>query len=166
MYYRYQYHSPIGVLTIASNGGSITGLWFEGQAHFAVGHRDPLDMPELPIFHTVHQWLDRYFTGEVPSILDLPLLPEGTAFQQKIWEILTHIPYGHTMTYGQIAKMMGPTMSAQAIGSAVGRNPISILIPCHRVLGSGMKLTGYAGGIERKMWLLRHEGIYIGQNAY
>ena len=166
MYYRYQYHSPIGVLTIASNGGSITGLWFEGQAHFAAGHRDPLDMPELPIFHTVQQWLDRYFNGEVPSILDLPLLPEGTAFQQKIWEILTHIPYGQTMTYGQIAKMIGPTMSAQAIGSAVGRNPISILIPCHRVLGSGMKLTGYAGGIERKRWLLRHEGIYIGQNAY
>ena len=160
MYYRCQYHSPVGILTIASRGDSITGLWFEEQAHFAAGHRDPIDKPDLSVFQAAFQWLDCYFAGEIPTYSDLPLQPSGTVFQQKIWEILLQIPYGQTITYGQIAKMLSPTISAQAVGRAVGRNPISILIPCHRILGSGGTLTGYAGGIERKQWLLHHEGIH------
>ena len=161
MYYRCHYASPIGKLTIASDGLHITGLWMEGQAYFAAGHHDPLDMPELPVFQAAGSWLDRYFAGCSPSCKELPLLPRGTAFQQKVWGVLAQIPYGQTITYGQIANTMGAAMSAQAVGGAVGRNPVSIMIPCHRVIGFGGKLTGYAGGIERKKWLLRHEGICL-----
>ena len=166
VYYRCQYHAPIGILTIASDGNNITGLWLEGQTHFAAGHRNPCDSPELPIFQNARDWLDRYFSGQMPSCSELPLSPNGTPFQQKIWEILMQIPYGQTMTYGQIAKTLGSTMSAQAVGGAVGRNPISVIIPCHRVLGAGKKLTGYAGGIERKQWLLHHECIHAVRNEY
>ena len=161
MYYRCQYNSPIGILTIASDGKHITGLWLEGQAHFADGHQDPLDMPDLGVFQAAKSWLNCYFSGQMPSCEDLPLQPKGTLFQQKVWNILTRIPYGQTMTYSQIAAMLSETMSPQAVGGAIGRNPISIIIPCHRVLGSGGKLTGYAGGIERKQWLLRHEGSHF-----
>ena len=161
MYYRLRYDSPIGLFTIASDGEYITGLWMDGQAHFAAGHQDPLDLPELPVLQAAGSWLDRYFSGQQPSCEELPLRPMGTLFQQQIWGILKTIPYGQTMTYGQIAKEISQTMSAQAVGGAVGRNPISIIIPCHRVLGSGRKATGYAGGIARKQWLLHHEGISI-----
>ena len=159
VYYRCQYHSPVGILTLASDGTHITGLWFEGQIHFAAGHEDPVEKPELTIFQTAKNWLDRYFSGRMPSCTELPLRPAGTLFQQRVWNILMLIPYGQAMTYGQIAKMLGSAMSAQAVGRAVGRNPISIIIPCHRVLGADNTLTGFAGGIERKRWLLRHEGI-------
>lgn len=159
MYYFCRYDSPVGQLTLASNGTELTGLWLQGQKHFARNHSGPVEQPELPVFLETALWLDRYFAGEnVPPDL-LVLRPEGSPFQQKVWNILQTIPYGQTLTYGQIAKLLGCPRASQTVGSAVGRNPISIIIPCHRVLGSGGKLTGYAGGLNAKIWLLAHEGV-------
>lgn len=159
MYYRRNYISPIGQLTLASDGEFLTGLWIQDQKHFAKNHSDPIDLPDLPLFQEVVTWLDRYFAGEmIPADL-LPLKPAGTPFQEQVWDILTTIPAGQTTTYGQIAKMLSRPGASQAVGSAIGRNPISIIIPCHRVLSSNRKLTGYAGGIPAKLWLLRHEGV-------
>ena len=159
MYYCSEYFSPIGKLTIASDGENLTGLWIEDQKYFAHGHCSPMTAPELPVFKTAAQWLDEYFAGKFPTAVCPPLKPAGSPFQQQRWQILLQIPYGQTITYGQISKLLGRPMSAQAVGGAVGRNPISILIPCHRVVGTDGRLAGYAGGIEKKQWLLQHEGI-------
>ena len=153
-----QYASPIGLLTLVSDGEAIIGLWIEGQKYFAAGI--PTNLPvcdDLPVFLQARDWLDRYFAGERPAVYELPLAPQGSAFRQSVWTILCQVPYGHTVTYGEIAKRLG-CKSAQAVGGAVGHNPISIIIPCHRVLGSDGSLTGYAGGVDKKIWLLRHEG--------
>ena len=149
----------IGDLTLASDGNALTGLWIKDQKHFAEHHADPIFAPELPIFRDVTYWLDQYFEGNFLPADQLPLKPIGTMFQQQVWNILRHLPQKQTLTYGQIAKQLGTSGAAQAVGAAVGRNPISIIIPCHRVLGAGGKLTGYAGGIQAKTWLLKHEGI-------
>lgn len=164
MYYTSIYHSPIGHLTLLSDGTHLLGLWIEGQKHFNAKLIDgSIHDDTLPLWKEVQSWLDRYFAGEAPTPDQLPLKPVGTEFQQKVWEILAEIPYGTTVSYAQIAKeiavSMGKSrMSAQAVGNAVGRNPISIIIPCHRVIGSNGALTGYNGGIELKKWLLCHEG--------
>lgn len=155
MVYSTIYHSPIGPLWLTSDGQSLIGLWMHPVENTAPSHTDPV------LLDTAH-WLDRYFRGERPPMDALHLSPAGTAFQKLIWEILLAIPFGATRTYGEIAKdaalrMGKEKMSAQAVGGAVGRNPISIIIPCHRVVGTGGKLTGYAGGVEKKEWLLRHE---------
>ena len=153
-----QYESPLGPLTLVSDGEAIIGLWIEGQKYFAAGI--PTNLPvcdDLPVFLQARDWLDRYFAGERPEVHELPLAPQGSAFRQSVWEILCQIPYGHTVTYGEIAKRLS-CKSAQAVGGAVGHNPISIIIPCHRVLGADRGLTGYAGGTDKKIWLLRHEG--------
>ena len=152
------YDSPIGLLTLASDGGAIIGLCIEGQKYFAAGI--PTNLPvcdDLPVFLQARDWLDRYFAGKRPAVCELPLAPQGSAFRQSVWTILCQIPYGHTVTYGEIAKHLG-CKSAQVVGGAVGHNPISIIIPCHRVLGADRGLTGYAGGTDKKIWLLRHEG--------
>ena len=152
------YASPLGTLTLASDGENLTGLWIAGQKYFAAG--TPTNLPardDLPVFMQVRGWLDRYFAGERPAASELPLAPQGSAFRQGVWRILCEIPYGQTVTYGEIAKRLG-VRSAQAVGGAVGHNPISIIIPCHRVLGSDGSLTGYAGGAQKKIWLLAHEG--------
>lgn len=152
------YDSPLGMLTLASDGEAIIGLWIEGQKYFAAGI--PTNLPvcdDLPVFLQARDWLDRYFAGKRPAVSELPLAPQGSAFRQSVWTILCQIPYGHTVTYGEIAKRLG-CKSAQAVGGAVGHNPISIIIPCHRVLGADRGLTGYAGGTDKKIWLLRHEG--------
>jgi len=148
-----QYPSPIGLLTLASDGENLTGLWMEGQPL-------PTEMlqRDLPVFHAAKAWLDAYFRGENPTIDYLPLSPAGTPFQHRVWDILLTVPYGEPITYGEIARKLGIRMSPQAVGGAVGRNPISIIIPCHRCVGARRKLTGYAGGLERKVWLLHHEG--------
>ena len=159
MYYFCQYPSPIGELTLASDGCALTGLWIKNQKHFGEHHTDPIYAPELPIFRKVTDWLDQYFDGNFLPPDRLPLNPTGTKFQQQVWNILMQIPQTQTLTYGQIAKQLGLPRAAQAVGAAVGRNPISIIVPCHRVLGTGGKLTGYAGGIPAKIWLLKHEGI-------
>lgn len=152
------YASQLGTLTLASDGENLIGLWIAGQKYFAAG--TPTNLPvrdDLPVFMQARGWLDRYFAGERPEASELPLAPQGSVFRQRVWAILCEIPYGRTMTYGEIAGRLS-CKSAQAIGGAVGHNPISIIIPCHRVLGSSGSLTGYAGGVDKKIWLLRHEG--------
>jgi len=164
MYYTSIYHSPIGQLTLLSDGTHLLGLWIEGQTHFnAKLADDSIHDDTLPLWGEVRRWLDGYFARETPTPDHLPLKPAGTEFQRKVWKILAEIPYGATVSYAQIAKeiavSMGKSrMSAQAVGNAVGRNPISIIIPCHRVIGASGDLIGYNGGIELKKWLLRHEG--------
>jgi len=161
MYYTH-YQSPIGLLTIASNGQQITGLWMEGQKYFrSTMPESALEMSALPLFTTAISWLEDYFHGNNPDLSVLPLQPNGTPYQQIVWAALQEIPYGMTCTYGCLAKRVeeqtGARTSARAVGNAAGRNPISILIPCHRVVGKGQKLTGYAGGIDRKTFLLHLE---------
>lgn len=165
MYYSTDYASPVGRLTLASDGKNIVGLWMEGQKYFSGSIKESMSSrDDLPVFTAVKDWLDRYFAGEKPQVAGLALAPEGSAFRQEVWKLLCEIPYGEVMTYGAIAKKMAEkmnrqSMSAQAVGGAVGHNPISIIIPCHRVIGSDGSLTGYAGGLERKIWLLELEGL-------
>lgn len=162
MIYKTKYNSPLGVLSIASDGKSLTGLWFEGQKYFeATLHSEPKTDDSLEVFKSAKDWLNRYFKGENPQISELSMAPEGSEFRQKVWEILCTIPYGSTMTYKEIANKFGANMSPQAIGGAVGHNPISIIIPCHRVIGTNGSLTGYAGGIERKIKLLELENCLV-----
>ena len=156
MYYSTDYSSPIGKMLIASDGEAICGVWFYGQKHFP--STDFIVNDDLAIFKKVANWLDEYFNGKNPKV-NFKLKPHGSHFRQRVWKILSEIPYGETRTYGEIASMISPTMSAQAVGGAVGHNPISIIVPCHRVLGKDGKLTGYAGGIDRKISLLKLEGI-------
>lgn len=165
MFYYTTYPSPVGCLTLASDGDHLSGLWIEGQKYF--GGSVPENMPgkdDLPVFHAAKDWLDRYFKGEKPEINRLPLHPVGSGFRRGVWDILCEIPYGEVVTYGDIAKKMAArlgkkSMSSQAVGGAVGHNPISIIIPCHRVVGANGSLTGYAGGIDKKIRLLELEGI-------
>ena len=158
------YQSPIGGLTLAGDGEHLTGLWVEGQKYFMAGLTEPAARKDdSPVFEQARQWLERYFAGEKPSPEELPLRPEGTVFRQMVWRELLHIPYGQVTTYGSLAKAVArkmgrETMSAQAVGQAVGHNPISIIIPCHRVVGANGSLTGYAGGIDLKIHLLKLEG--------
>lgn len=168
MYYITTCESPIGKYTIACDKReNLVGLWLEGQKYFAdtIGADIALNN-ELEIFKQTKYWLDRYFKGEKPEISELPLKPIGNDFRQRVWQILCEISYGEVYTYGEIAKVIAreqgkARMSAQAVGGAVGHNPISIIIPCHRVVGANGNLTGYAGGIKTKIALLEHEGIKI-----
>ena len=161
MQYTGRYRSPLGEMLLAADETGVTGLWFAGQKYFA-WHLDKEQVEkEIPLFTTVKQWLDVYFAGSEPDFT-VPLHFTGTAFQNEVWGILCAIPYGRTTTYGEIAKQLAarrglPHMSARAVGGAVGHNPISILVPCHRVVGLGGSLTGYAGGLERKRCLLALE---------
>ncbi|HBL0048474.1 TPA: methylated-DNA--[protein]-cysteine S-methyltransferase [Klebsiella pneumoniae] len=164
MYFN-QYDSPLGVITLAADGLHLTGLWFVGQKYYAEsfsgdfsGHTD------LPVFTTIRRWLDAYFAGRAPSLNTLPLNPYGSAFRLAVWQRLCQIPYGEYVTYGTVARDVATalgkaSMSAQATGGAVGHNPVSIIIPCHRVIGASNSLTGYAGGIARKIQLLELEGV-------
>ena len=161
MVYICKYESRLGSLTAASNGMALTGLWFDGQKYFGATLSEEREERELPVFAKTRDWLDLYFHGENPDFMP-PLSLGGSDFKKAVWQILRQIPYGQTMTYGQIAgqmaKQMGvEKMSAQAVGSAVARNPVSILVPCHRVVGSNGSLTGYAGGVEKKEALLALE---------
>lgn len=160
MRYRTEYDSPLGRITLASDGENLTGLWFEGQKYYMAKWEDAVFCEELAVFCSVKIWLNEYFNGKNPSIETIPLKPEGTEFQKRVWMELLKISYGGTTTYGAIGKALG-IKSGQAVGGAVGRNPISILIPCHRVVGKGGALTGYAGGVERKRDLLKLEKSVI-----
>lgn len=157
------YASPLGPLLLASDGEGLRGLWLPGQKYYASGLPETRrEGPEDPVLLLAKAWLDDYFAGKAPALGELRLSPRGTGFQAAVWSLLREIPYGETRTYGALAeeagKRLGRRTSARAVGAAVGRNPISILIPCHRVLGAGGSLTGYAGGLDKKEWLLRHEG--------
>ena len=163
--FRGDYASPLGKIVLASDGQALTGLWFEGQKYFPPAAM--ISRPSLPAFAAARTWLDGYFAGERAGVSALPLAPAGSDFQKLIWSLLAGIPYGQTTTYGALAgeaarRLGRASMSAQAVGGAVGHNPISLIIPCHRVLGADGSLTGYAGGLARKRWLLRHEGAAIG----
>lgn len=165
MIYINRFISPLGKLLAVSNGTHLVGLWGEYPQY------PPEDLPEdhvvddtQPVLFATKRWLDAYFAGKKPGIDLLPLAPQGTNFQKAVWEILCTIPYGQCTTYGTIAKQMAdqlgkPKMSSQAVGGAVGHNPISIIIPCHRVIGSHGNLTGYGGGIDKKIMLLQLEGF-------
>ena len=148
MDYITRYPSPIGPLTIRSDGSAIPGLWMELSGEI----RD-----DLPVFAAARNWLDRYFAGQAPDPRELPLSPAGTAFQKRVWEALLQVPHGCTRSYGDIARAIGKPRACQAVGGAVGRNRIAIIIPCHRIIGADGSLTGFAGGLEMKRWLLNHE---------
>lgn len=167
-YYKTIYNSPIGKITLACDEKeNLVGLWFEGQKYFCdTVNTDMIENNDLEIFNKTKKWLDRYFRGEKPEILELQLAPPGNDFRQRVWQILCEIPYGKVITYGDIAKIIAKErgrekMSAQAVGGAVAHNPISIIIPCHRVIGSNGSLTGYAGGIRTKIKLFELEGANI-----
>lgn len=167
MYYKTYYNSPVGLITIAGDGAYLAGLWIEGQKYFPGTVKEEMAVRnDLPLFGSVRSWLDRYFAGERPDAFELPLTLSGSKFRQEVWKLLCEIPYGETATYGEIAKKVAEklgrsSMSAQAVGGAVGHNPISIIIPCHRVIGADGSLTGYAGGLDKKVWLLEHEGVRV-----
>jgi len=155
------FESPIGKMLLTADTDGLTGIWFEGQKYYPENPEDAYQNKTTEILERAAQWLDSYFSGKNPGS-GLPLHLTGTSFQKAVWEILLTIPYGDTMTYGEIAQMLAKqmgyqTMSAQAVGGAVGHNRISIIIPCHRVLGTNGSLTGYAGGIWRKEALLKLE---------
>ena len=163
MVYTCKYKSPLGDILLAADEIGLTGLWFEGQKYFANTLPDEHISQETGILAETKKWLDVYFSGEEPKFTP-PLHPEGSTFRQAVWQILLQIPYGQTITYGEIASKLtetknGSHMSAQAVGGAVGHNEISIIIPCHRVVGTNGSLTGYAGGIDKKISLLELEHV-------
>lgn len=164
MRYTDNYVSPMGNIVLAGDGTALTGLWFEGQKWFGAGLTDGAERAELPVFGQTKKWLDIYFGGGEPAFTPAVAL-RGSEFQIAVWNVLSAIPYEKTVTYGEIAKNLtavtGRKTSARAVGSAVGRNPVSIIVPCHRVLGADGSLTGYAGGVERKRELLRLEGVLL-----
>jgi len=157
--------TPLGEVLLATSGTALTGLWFTGQKHFARTFPRPLPSPvDSTSLNAAKHWLQAYFAGKRPSPTELELAPDGTPFQLAVWRVLLGIPYGSVVSYGEVAqeaaRLLGrETWSARAAGVAVGRNPISIVVPCHRVIGADGSLTGYAGGLARKTALLKLEGV-------
>ena len=163
MKYISKYASPVGMLTLASNGESLTGLWIEGQDYFPELDQSAIVKDDLPVFLQTIQWLEDYFKGKNPGKIP-SVAPEGTEFRKAVWEVLMQIPYGKLTTYGDVAREVSKNqndqfVSPRAVGGAVGHNPISIIIPCHRVVGSNNSLTGYAGGLDLKVKLLESEKV-------
>ena len=161
MEYIYNYKSPLGDIRLSSDGTSLIGLWFNKQKYFADSLNEKYEFKSLPIFDETINWLDIYFSGKAPNFTP-KIKMKTTDFRKSVWEIMLTIPYGETMTYGKIAKIIAKQkglskMSAQAVGGAVSHNSISLIIPCHRVVGTNGNLTGYAGGIDKKIKLLRLE---------
>lgn len=161
MQYTSRYESPLGNIFLSADETSLTGLWFEGQKYFGLSSHNENAEKETAVLMQAKKWLDIYFSGNEPDF-KIPLHFTGTEFQNEVWEILCNIPYGYTITYGDIAKMLAEKkgikkMSARAVGGAVAHNKISIIVPCHRVVGKNGNLTGYAGGIDRKTALLKLE---------
>ena len=165
MHYRINYESPLGTINVVSDGENIVELWLAGQRGFCGELKENGNLTDqIPVLAKAREWLDRYFAGDRPTPQELPLAPVGGGFRQEVWKILCGIPYGELITYGEIARRIAARrgiekMAAQAVGGAVGHNPISIVIPCHRVVGTGGNLTGYGGGIALKQELLAHEGV-------
>lgn len=155
MTYTYNYSSPVGEILLAANDNGLTGLWFYGAKYFAADLEDARTEKLTPVLRQTLRWLDTYFSGSEPDFMP-PLELHGSDFRRRVWAELAKIPYGETVTYGEIAKKLG-VKSAQAVGGAVGHNPVSIIVPCHRVLGADGSLTGYAGGTDKKARLLELE---------
>ncbi len=161
MDYIHHYPSPLGRITMASDGEALAGLWFDGQKYFAGTLSGEYTEVPLPVFTETDRWLDLYFSGRNPGFTP-PLRLRGSAFRRAVWDILLTVPYGRTITYRRIAEMLAPQsvsgrMSAQAVGGAVAHNPVSLIVPCHRVVGTDGSLTGYAGGVDKKRYLLEME---------
>lgn len=169
MVYTMRYDSPIGGLLLAEKEDALVGVWMEGQKYFLGSLKEEMEEnPNSTMLKQAGRWLDCYFGGEKPEIAQLKLAPMGSAFRKAVWDILCEIPYGSVMTYGEISRKIAASrglerMSAQAVGGAVGHNPISIIIPCHRVVGTNGSLTGYAGGLQKKIALLTLEGVDTGK---
>lgn len=155
MTYTYNYSSPLGEILLAANDNGLTGLWFYGAKYFAADLEDARTEKLTPVLRQTLRWLDTYFSDSEPDFMP-PLELRGSDFRRRVWAELAKIPYGETVTYGEIAKKLG-VKSAQAVGGAVGHNPVSIIVPCHRVLGADGSLTGYAGGMDKKARLLELE---------
>ena len=165
MYYSTTLPSPVGTITLAGHDGNLVGLWTHGQKYHSETIPEAMvENNDIAIFDITKKWLDRYFAGEKPDIAELPLAPTGGEFRQSVWKMLCEIPYGTVTTYGEIAKSIAgktgrESMASRAVGGAVGHNPISIIIPCHRVVGANGSLTGFAGGLQMKVKLLEQEGL-------
>jgi methylated-DNA-[protein]-cysteine S-methyltransferase len=148
--------SAVGALTLVAEGGAIVGLYMDLQRHRpdpdSLGELDPRGRQGEP-FKAAADQLDAYFAGDLTHFT-LPLAPRGSPFQQRVWAGLQDIPYGETESYGELAERIGSPGGARAVGLANGKNPIGIVIPCHRVVGSNGSLTGYGGGLDRKKQLL------------
>lgn len=160
MYVKTIYQSPLGVMSLVAGDKGLRGTWFEGQKYFERGLDEKPVLGSHPILNSTRLLLDAYFSGEQVDFSDLPLESVGTDFQEKVWALLKEIPHGQTTSYGQLAQQLG-LRSSQAVGGAVGRNPFSIIVPCHRVLNQKGQLTGYAGGLDKKIWLLKHENPHF-----
>ena len=164
------YESPLGKMLLAASDDGLVGAWFYGQRYFARGLEGAEKNAERgasfdsPVLLSARRWLDAYFAGERPAVADLPLAPRGTEFQCRVWSALLAIPYGETRTYGELAAELGS--SPRAVGTAVGRNPISVIVPCHRVVGADGSLTGYAGGLDRKRALLALERARVPERPH
>jgi methylated-DNA-[protein]-cysteine S-methyltransferase len=156
--------SPLGAILLTSDGRSLTGLYLQGQKSFPQQTADWQEVEQLDPFVQTRKQLAEYFTHQRQQF-DLPLDPQGTAFQKQVWQRLRQIPFGETLSYGELAAMMGKPTASRAVGAANGRNPISIVVPCHRVIAANGMLTGYAGGLDRKQWLLQHEQALQQQTA-
>ncbi|MHC3755566.1 methylated-DNA--[protein]-cysteine S-methyltransferase [Streptococcus suis] len=156
MLYKKIYHSPLGPMSLVASDRGLRGAWFEGQKYFERGLAEPTLLGSHPILDQTSLLLDAYFSGQEVDFTALQLDAIGTEFQEKVWALLKEIPHGQTTSYGQLAQQLG-LRSGQAVGGAVGRNPYSVIVPCHRVLNQKGQLTGYAGGLDKKIWLLQHE---------
>lgn len=167
MFYTSEYESPLGSITLASDEQNLVGLWLAGQKYYADTLKNAdVQFTELPVHVAAKKWLDDYFLGKNPPLRRIPLAPQGSQFRRNVWDLLCQIPYGEFTTYGTLGKQMATLMgrqsrAGQAIGGAVGRNPVSIIIPCHRVIGTDGSLTGFAGGIDKKVKLLELEGVDV-----
>ena len=152
------FDSPIGPLLLTGDETALTGLYLAEHLRREI----PLGPRDDEVFAAVATQLAEYFAGERLSF-DVPLAPAGTMFQRRVWQLLARIEYGTSRSYGALARELGNPNAARAVGLANGRNPISILVPCHRVVGSTGALTGYSGGLTNKQWLLRHEQTRAGR---
>ena len=169
MTFTQHYDSPLGSILLTADEMGLTGLWFDGQKHFARDLPAQHTEQDTPVLSEAKRWLDVYFTGREPDFLPA-LHPIGSAFRRRVWDLLLRVPYGQTVTYGQLAQQLAAQqslshMSAQAVGGAVGHNPISLIVPCHRVIGADGSLTGYAGGVDKKRRLLALEGLDMSRFA-
>ena len=160
MYYQSIYPSAIGNLTLVSDGEYLLEVRFAKERHpSSLNDEQMIIKDDLVVFQQTREWLDSYFEGKRPNIGDLPIRLIGTTFRKQVWSLLMEIPYGTVVTYKDLARKISPTMAAQAVGVAVGYNPIGIIIPCHRVIGANHNLVGFGGGLDTKKWLLQHEGM-------
>ncbi|MDO9145293.1 methylated-DNA--[protein]-cysteine S-methyltransferase [Rhodoferax sp.] len=151
------FDSPLGLIRVAASPQGVCGVWFEGQRHQPDASRWPT-VEDHPLLQQATVQLTQYFAGQRRQF-DLPLdLSAGTPFQQTVWQALQSLPFGTSCSYGALSAQLGRPSAVRAVSSAVGRNPVSIVVPCHRVLGANGALTGYAGGLDRKAALLKLEG--------